>query len=770
MTTQGSIDPWNLNGERFSLPVWEDENHETPFSALAFFLEQWPGPVQTSEQPDDVRHNRLVETVAGYPEIFTGRRPLDAPLHPKSMLAFKLALFLDKIASNTSSEWHSLRTELLSVDLVSPNVPRKEWLHRLIAGIRDGSEFKGKDGTLQAYMDHLHSTETHFLTALHSRHHKRVEAYWPLKKIHDKNEDDSHNQIDFHSFDPQMKPPLINYNISGKKHWREHSFRFKSIQSWIKFWAGVESDKHPINPNVRHNLVIGGSVVLESIFAKMRSGIIRDKNVGSIVIDGGGRLSFLSKKTEEEEYSYFMERLGEVFQFDKHHPHPYGELIQTEMNKYSNYKVVKNFLEEHADTSDFFEPNDDDSSKNGGKTKLKKKGFEWIFRSDYIHHCLPKITTVDDESASADYHEQIMKTEEGRACILCQHSETGEYRDGPSDWLKETYICPLHYLLFKIGEAAQIRMGSRHEPNQKAPEMMRTGEKRVQQMVLFDGNSIGGWFTKPFDNYSAPVFTEKDDLHNLPQYNMPFWEENSEAIIEYWGKSDVKKLVLDPNEDLTKLDIKIENFNVAPDCWPDVKEEIKAVKVERFVIELMVRQRMQAILRRQRRSFQFNAIWWKCLRSSLNHLTPWILAGDDLLLVNNSRLMEEDILTSLKDFDYKLQEEFPSTTITFAGSLVTRGDNTINAMYKKGSKLEKEAGYLWKEFIAGNQDLPPLNDSKREKMEAWREENTDVQKHLKILIENIDLFTLCKARPIPSIILFEDWKNRISNLSAADEC
>ena len=48
------------------------------------------------------RHNRC--KTCRVSEISSGRRPLDDPLHVKSVLAFKLSLFLDKIPTNTPHE------------------------------------------------------------------------------------------------------------------------------------------------------------------------------------------------------------------------------------------------------------------------------------------------------------------------------------------------------------------------------------------------------------------------------------------------------------------------------------------------------------------------------------------------------------------------------------------------------------------------------------------------------------------------------------------
>ena len=52
--------------------------------------------------------------------------------------------------------------------------------------------------------------------------------------------------------------------------------------------------------------------MLESTFAKMRSHILKEKKVGSIVIDGGGRISFLSTTNDEDERNNFNEQLKNI--------------------------------------------------------------------------------------------------------------------------------------------------------------------------------------------------------------------------------------------------------------------------------------------------------------------------------------------------------------------------------------------------------------------------------------------------------------------------
>ena len=62
--------------------------------------------------------------------------------------------------------------------------------------------------------------------------------------------------------------------------------------------------------------------------------------------------------------------------------------------------------------------------------------------------------------------------------------------------------------------------------------------------------------------------------------------------------------------------------------------------------------RLQALIRKQRRSFVFNAGWWVAIASSIDGkgITPWIVAGDDTVLASNSddENVIQDLLTTFQ--------------------------------------------------------------------------------------------------------------------------
>ena len=343
MDSGGAIDPWHAQGERYPSPCWKVDGYETPFSALSELIQNWPGSTQTSEQMDSVRHQRLVETIAGYPEIASGRRPLDMPLHSRSILAFKLSKFLDEIPDSEKLEWHSLKTGLLHFDLRAhaskkeADMPYPSFFQHLVSEIRTKSSYINEENVEQYYGENeLHPDEIEFITVLHSQSDEAAK-YWPINENGD---------IVFSTLSGEKrysKPTKLNLS-TDRNTFVEHEFRFQKIQTWINKWTSCAYISKPwLSKNASHQLVVGASVVLESIFAKMRSYILKEKRPGSLIIDGGGRLRYLSLNSPEDEAEWFREKITSALLFDSGHLHPYQDLIRETMNGYVNqvFKDIK---------------------------------------------------------------------------------------------------------------------------------------------------------------------------------------------------------------------------------------------------------------------------------------------------------------------------------------------------------------------------------------------------------------------------------------------
>jgi len=667
----GAIDPWSSESERFGSDAlcWDHPDYETPFAAIAEFIQAWPGETPTSELAIATRHARLVETIAGYPEIATGRRPMDMPLHPKANLAYKLTNFLDKIPGPSGFEWHSLKTALLHYDLrLHDNINEKRFLHHLMKKIREHTTFTGGE-----YGNQLHVDEIKLITVLHSQSSSNIARFWPV---------DEHGDLSWQTLDNQQNfNESIRINvITDNKVYVEHEFRFGSIQKWIHRWTECISLNKPwLTPNASHHLLTGASVMLESILAKMRSYILAERRAGSIIIDGGGRLRYLSTNTKEEESSWFKDKITKTLLFDREHPHPFSECIRRSMNKYAPlvFQTVKHQFvsdESKQEFPIFF------AAKNEGEKTLTRTGFQELIGPDITAHFLPRITTNSDPTTRKDgiddYPVLIESSTETRwefeACVLCKCSARPNEVEVKST-IREIidtknsacYVCPFHVLLFEIGKDAKIRLQSYPDLFQRTPRRLRGGEKSVTHMIKLDGNGIGQIFNMPVKSWDSP-----------PSEIVP------------------------PNdwEELLKEDIM--NLKV---MWDGKKFRTKMEKNGHKDAENSVHvRRMQPLLRTQRRSISFNINWWLSLHDALSNtgnvnMLPWVMAGDDIVMVNHQQLNLDDISTLFKKFHANLYASFPTEVpLTFAGAVLERGGKSLAQMYTAISKLEEEAAWLWK--------------------------------------------------------------------------
>jgi len=802
MHLSGSLNPWSPNAEKHAAPIWEDENHTTPFSALADLLQNWPGAPQTSERKKRERHNRLMQTVAGYPEISSGRRPLDDPLHFKSGLAFKLSLFLDTIPTGTPHEWHSLRSELLSRDMLEfGKISDVKCLHTLMSRIRSCTKYK-KKGTKNPVMyppNELHPDEIKFLTVLHSQDIER-RNYWPLSS--------DGTSLEFKEFKNTESIPFCELDGSANKgKYKEHEFKFTKIKEFITDWARPGNEFHPIHPDASHNLIIGASVMLESTFAKLRSQVIAEHGVGSIIVDGGGRLTYLSTRPAEEEKNWFFEKLGAILKFDNEYLHPYQNLIQEAVEDYVSAagSFIKQQVEEHNRRGHPKINLKELWKKNGEEKNPSRQMYDFLYRPDYVKDCFPavsdKITKRSLEKKTSESKAKAhTKSWEYQHCLLCSPNEVeetccgqreitirkasdgvheywcqkcskkfGNCFDTPTKAMRsdeENYVCPFHYLLYRIGKRATIRLGSRTDLFKIQPQPPKSG-KQIERMIMFDGNSIGDWFTQDFDDYRAP---EAEDLDKEEEN---FWEQNKQQIHDLWGdkkpiqkeetekKRTLKEKVLDLGEEFESIDFDYDNFT-APEKW-HMKPENVENKKRSLIKKLFLTRRLQVMIRRQRRSFHFNAVWWQTLTIALQHTFPWVIAGDDIVLVSSRASDKEVDCEMLKTFHEYLKKNFPHTAITFAGAISTR-TNSIRDLYQSTNALEVEAGLFWKHLVSDHSKLPAFDKDKKKKVKDWRDnEESEISRERKRLEKHIEKFTFgdLTDSSVPSVLLHDNWEEML---------
>ena len=587
-TRKHSIDPWDYNKDSNELPDWNHEEYETPFDLMADLLINWPGPTPTSELQSATRHLRLVEIVAGYPEVSVGRRPLDFPFFKRSADALELSLFLDKIVCRANSDWHSLRSYLLHWDLDEHRDWGKkkdvQFLHLLISSILTKSLFQGKKYT----PNKPESGEIKFLTALHSSQINRKKEFWPINK--------KGKETRFSDASRQKKPLRINTN--AKNNYTEHEFKLDKIQTKIRQWG---KDNGWLNENTRHNLTVGYSTVLESLFAKIRSQILKEKRPGSICVDGGGRITYLSQSSEKEENGWVHNKLLNSMLFQQVHRHPFEYVITTQIERYgkSTMDYTKDVLYKEYISSDSFWKRNQKGDVTSAKNGLYKK----LLGEEKIGHFYPDLVVGHDEHGT----QRTLSNKTGtlweiERCHFCSHSkpEGDDTVATPREMIEnDKFVCQFHFLIYEIGKKAIIRQSSQ-DYNHKAG----LGDfGKISDVVIFDGNAIGKLFTAP---------SQQDEQLG------PHDDEDVSQEIEkiYENANELEEL-----RDLKRKWLEWDALGRSKKLISQVNDELHKV-------------RYQEIIRKQRRSFNFNAIWWTSLKHSITEngaLTPWIAAGDDIV-------------------------------------------------------------------------------------------------------------------------------------------
>jgi len=779
---EGSINPWNLSGERHNKPEWNHDKYQTPFAAISSFLELWPGDEQTSECDISERHLRLIETVAGYPEILVGRRPLDMPLHPRSKLAFELSNFLDRIQSpNCNSEWHSLRSFLLHADLkmFADNANSEEehhhkFLHVLLKTIRDNSEF----GLHEDFADTLHPDEHRLLTTLHSKSKDRVDAFWPLGDL---------GGINFNKKLNRNIDLLINDGDSGlsnNPNYIEHTFRLSKIHTWITKWSSTEM----FHLNTSHHFPIGASAFLESVIAKMRSNILDEKRPGSIIVDGGGKITYISKNRKEDEKKWMETQLRNILMIDKSidarkKTHPFQKVIEKNIIQYGH--MVEDERKNHLRSAgshniqELFKTIADPKNPDGPRIPVPQRTlYEEYIGPDVIKYFFPPISVnhKDEDDNPEWLFEESIKTLEGEKqnlpwqlekCLVCTNPEefslmcekcekltqhriesgkqicidctkTKNAFTNPLKIINQSgFVCQFHLLVYEIGKRTIIRQTS--FMTNSGNEINSKKDSKIQWIIVFDGNSIG------------KIFTEA-----LKKWEEPSLQPNEEEGMQIWRKYQSE--IVDINKPWNTCETLISELN-------SIEEEVLREKVK----SKLVNRRLQALIRKQRRSFSFNAGWWVSIASSIAHsgkaITPWIVAGDDTVLASHSE-NEQDIRALLASFQKELQNQFLDVEggyvpISFAGAVCKRGKLTIKECYDRAVELEKTAADAWKYQVGSKNKL--LTDKKIEELKNLKSKEQKWDVVVRAARWATDSGGLIGEKEVKSLMLFDHWNDHSSS-------
>jgi hypothetical protein len=487
-----SPNPWKLDLGPLPQPKWDLEKDGHPLSIMRNILLQWPGE-ETVNLRDDVRHERLIRTVSGYPLIDVGRVPFDWPMHPKSIEALRISEFFDNIASPFPDI--SVRSAILNADMHYRGNPEKICrIHKKCLAMI----FKSLRDYIGCYPSKFIKEEILFLATLHGTDNSSSFPWWPWKEM-------DNEYVKTYHLEPSDLVPLIESNdewdkatpkekslIQDSSNWKKfqnywneediqigfepkkknvHKIEFVKIQSWIEDWV-----HHDALGSTSQRILRGLSAIVEAIISRIRHLVINKFGVGSIIIDGGGRMKFLVfDDTKPESWA---EEIFNSFRIWKDKEVSFEPLLPIHNTQAKELMIIhqSNEHERLSDTFDLLLGN-----------KFSKRHFPPF-----------KIFLNDNEfpSFEAEYKDPKLHLK----CEICQNiNSTGEENWDERINSPKMTICIFHKLLYKIGQATRKYDASIRKFGSPWKDYSKNTDRTVVAVSRIDLNSLGILFTTPFD-------------------------------------------------------------------------------------------------------------------------------------------------------------------------------------------------------------------------------------------------------------------------------
>ena len=478
-----AIDPWSDGKLCNPKDHWDDNSDGCPLGYISELLLNWPDSTPTVDLEPAKKMERLVSIILGYPRISRGMYPLDWPTHPESIKALKLSLFFDSIKCARFNNW-SLRT---SVSILYNYYKEKITINRIykISSMIFDS-IRANEGKSALDENNLTIGEMRFTSALHSSSGGSQEAWMVGRDTYKRLYSLVDSNIDLTK---QKGAHEIRQSLLKPKH----SFKVTKIQTWIKQLTKIDTDKYPMEPNLRQNMLAGCSTIIESIFAKLRHTIVKKYGASSIIIDGGGRISFSSSISSEVIKKEILEEIYTTFMLDESYEHPFNN-------------IVKKTVEEEAE------------NRNDGKKG--RELFEELIGRDVCKSFFPPISYNNDD-ADLSYTPYCEND-----CELCRPDLYPEAK--PLDYETKKWknrVCFPHKLTYNIGLSAKRRdiswrsKGSTKNFNTKTIT-------QIHSIAVFDLNSLGFIFKGEDDTIEEHITKIRKSF----RFNALWWNVISNAL------------------------------------------------------------------------------------------------------------------------------------------------------------------------------------------------------------------------------------------------
>ncbi|MBT4058685.1 MAG: hypothetical protein HOE69_00040 [Euryarchaeota archaeon] len=275
-------------------------------------LENWPGHEYTfllsgKEYIDDGDSifDRLIRTLTGYGLIPDETMPFENPVKKEAQNQLKLSLTLDNISPLFFPNCGSLRSELLLLDMVYHNKRNSEqqmaknqmrnYVQLLLGWII--ARFVQEDENI--INEAIQCKLTRLFILLFGDGDKVPDLL--LKECIEIAKDIENSTI------IQNEYSAVKKIYDNPPEFSSITVEFHRIQTWFNKMSIPVSYFNGAN-GILQRFPRGGSILLESIFSGLRRTIINRHGVSSILIDGGGRISIISKRDDAEKTKRWLDK------------------------------------------------------------------------------------------------------------------------------------------------------------------------------------------------------------------------------------------------------------------------------------------------------------------------------------------------------------------------------------------------------------------------------------------------------------------------------
>ena len=540
-------DPWKDHGEFLQPPTLSGDKI---LQSLSDILAKWPRET-TAIASDKERHLRFILAIAGYPEIDVATTPLDWPLNPVSINALEVSITLDQVQG--IHEGTSLRSSILNRDLnyrISGDEERKmvhkECLSALFVRLRqlDGENLEDSS---------FRKSELTLLSTLHSNDNGRRDNWWPKLDTFSKyekivNRDSKKpNMKDMQDMPLMIKEYGVDYPkvVQLKKQdadwkvWRgfnnftlpndmeEMTFQFHYVQTWLDKLIPKQEFSGTVQRFIR-----GYSLLLELLTSEVLQRVAKKIGIGSVLIDGGGRVSFLCPSKMKEDMEDELEDAKRQFLSLRFSKARNNIRIKTTIDNWAESCVnAKQIVEER------------DAKKEQGP---QQADYDLWFED--LKGFLPPISLgrIDEDSENTVKKAEIARKlndlpfpmvidAKQKECVLCSGEELDEDTINRIDsWMglndnnkAKNITCTSHRLLYFIGHDQRLKDSSLRKRSEDEED--DGGQRTVTGISMLDGNSLGVIFSERYPSSEKSINLDRKRRRSF-HFNYRWWNSISTSI------------------------------------------------------------------------------------------------------------------------------------------------------------------------------------------------------------------------------------------------